>query len=187
MKVYHCYDGTRTKGYWDDVAIKVGGQQVTIWWTHPRYLYEEHIDTIAYEEATAKYEQNTDRWMDGTPQYKKVGKSRKKIVSYLSNMDTPDGFYGYWRDRKKELLETSDFEQTCHFSVRQYDYCRGVSICIPIEVVDESSLHELTMIVRSLLANPEKFKELYGNYKYGKTEWNLENGQPELHVHSIGQ
>ena len=186
IKVYHVYypkghENYREKTYWDDVAFIKGSQQVTVWWTHPRYQYEEHLDSIAYEEATVKHpdrEKAKDMFADATPVYKYLGKAKKrKRVKWwsLNHLATPEEFYTYWRARKAELCGISDYAQKCKFEVKQYSYCRGVEICIPIECRSEEDLAELTDFVNACLNDPTLFAKTYGDYQYTKDDWLKEN------------
>jgi hypothetical protein len=180
LVIYHCYrdeNGTpyKTRGYWDDVAFKMGSHYVVVLWTHPRYEYAEHLDTIAYTEASEKFPSTRapkDWLLPGKKNYKRVGASRKKVVSYQMEFEERDGFFECWKSRLDELCRTSDYVQYPHINVKQQDYCRMVSICYPLEVVDEDSLELLANVVKSYLAGGDL--DLI-NVPYGKDNYNQEN------------
>lgn len=189
IKVYHVYypeghPNYREKTYWDDVAFIRGSQQVTVWWTHPRYQYSETVDDQAYKEACEKYPDRvlSNPFKDSVPTYKYLGKNknRKRVAFWTLKTETPDEFYPYWRQRREELCKTSDYVQKAKFEVKQYDYCRGVEICIPVEVRGEADLKTLCDFVNKCLDNPEHFSQTYGSYQYTKEDWNKENPDGEV-------
>lgn len=180
MQVYHSYEDEngnpyKTKGYWDDVAFFHGSQKIVVLWTHPRYEYREHLDSIAYGEANQKFPDRSDAkdWFKPTKtNYKKLGRSRKKAVSHeMGNIGSPDGFFEFWRERRDELCRTSDFKQKCRFFVQQMDYCRQVIMCAPIEVVNVETLYELVKLTKECLADRSRFDKLYGDYEYTKDNY----------------
>jgi hypothetical protein len=180
IKIYHVYDGTKTKGWWDDVAFMKGSQQITVWWIHPRMKYSDECDAIAYEKVSAEKQNVTDNLLDrSTPNYVYLGKNkkRKKIVSYTLKSLSEDRkqFSKRWKDETEKVLTTGDVSVECHMKVAQYEYCRGVSICYPIEVIDHKSLKELTDFVNMCLDDPSLFSKTHSDYKYTKDDWNLEN------------
>lgn len=189
IKVYHVYypegdENYREKSYWDDVAFIKGSQQVTVFWTHPRYMYEEELDQIAYQEANEKFPDSSDtNWFDKmTPIYKYLGKNKKRKRVKLWQMGqspSREEFYTYWRDRKTELNKTSDYVQKCSFKVQQYSYCRGVSITCPMECRSEEELAALVKFVNACLDDPTLFNKTYGDYKYTKEDWLNENAKGE--------
>ena len=177
LRIYHCYRDRHHISYWDDVGFHMGSQRVVVFWTHPRMNYADEIEMVAHNEAKAKFPPVNDIFDKKNYQknFKRVGKSRKRVHSYtLKDHVDQDGYWDYFKELQEKYLRESDYKQKCFFKVTQLDYCRAVHICIPVEVRDESELNELTMIVRSLLKNPNKFQELYGDYEYTKDDYSKE-------------
>lgn len=180
---FHSYwdeNGKRHKecGWWDDVSFVHGSQYISVCWTHPRYEYHEKCDSIAYEEATRLCcSPNLDDLFEGSKKnYKKVGRSRKKVVSYTSEYSSGnEGFYDTWKKKKLELLKLNEWSIPTSFVVKQQDWARLVLICCPIEVIDEDSLAELANLVRVCLDNPYKFNEMFSEYQYTSETWNHES------------
>lgn len=178
IKVYHCYDEPRQLSYWDDVSFMWGSKYVCVCWTHPRYMYEDHCDSIAYDAASVGRVRDGDIFKNATKNYVKRGKSRKAISTYTLTTDTDDEFYTNWRKMKADLLRTSDYRQGTHFTVTQQDYCLMVSVCCPLEVRNEAELKLLADFSRTVLAQKISFNEVFGNYTYGSNEYCAEN--PDL-------
>lgn len=173
IQIYHCYDNPRELSYWDDVAFFTKKQKVVIFWTHPRYEYSEHNNSIAYEIAFPKTEVTKDIFEPTKTVFKKVGKSRKKAAFYeMGNLRVHDeSVYDHWRSEEKRLNETGEYEQKCFFKIVQADYARQVSICIPVEVRNQTELVALVDIVKNLLKNPTSFRDIYGEYRYTKEDF----------------
>ena len=105
--------------WWDDVGFILNGRRIIVWWQHPRYVYSNAIEELAWKEAG---DGPQDNWItDGaTKNYKKVGKSRKKIVSYTCRQPSVEQrqHYDLLRDIEKRLTsEGIDYDSRfAHFS-----------------------------------------------------------------------
>ena len=79
-----CYESIESDALsWGDiVGFILNRRKVFVDWTHPRCEYAEEISNRA--SLLAGDDPGDDWVLDGTkPRYKKVGRSRKKMVSYL--------------------------------------------------------------------------------------------------------
>lgn len=106
---------------------------------HPRYIYYEAADSLAYDKALEEFPRASDYKSildDMTPQYKKVGNSRKKVVYYTSGTgsSTPDEFYPRWRELTEKYSTESDFEVKTQFNIELSDWARVVSVVYPVEL-----------------------------------------------------
>ena len=52
------------------------------------------------------------------------------------------------RQATDELLKTSDVIAKPFIKIHQYNWCRGVQLCIPIEVLNENDVNELANIAK---------------------------------------
>lgn len=180
IKVYHVYDEEikpRDKTYWDDVSFVWRHNYVVVCWTHPRYEYTETVDTQAYEAANRIFpdRRHDNMFSGGTKNYKKLGKSRKKVTSITCpGVNTGKDFYDAWRDFKETFCQTSSIEIKPYIRIEQTDYSLFVNICCPIEVRNEDNLKELADIVRSILDRKTTLQELYGDYAYTAKDYIVE-------------
>jgi hypothetical protein len=132
---------------------------------------------MAYDEIVEKRGKRTGGFFEvSTPIYEYFGKNKKrKKIKYWELKDQTEkdrSWFSEWRRLEEELLETSDIIIRPSMRIEQYDWCRGVDICLPIEVVDQKSLEDLADIVRSILRGEKKFEDFYQeDYKYGCDEW----------------
>ena len=167
----------KTHGAWDDVSFVHGSYYISVCWTHPRYEYYEKCDSTAYKEATDLFDsENASLWLDcDAKNYKKVGKSRKKVVSYSSSFSrSSEDFYSHWKSKRIELLETSNVVIKPFFNVHQTSWSKQIFISFPIEVIDEPSLGLLADKVREYLDTPNKFVDEFGNYVYDSRSYKEE-------------
>ena len=175
VSVYHVYGGEfkKEKSYWDDTAFRQGSQWVSVAYVHPRYSYESACSDIAYSLVDGFV--NTD-WKS-TPNYKKVGKSRKKVVSYTlgETCANNNDFFARIEVVENEILRTGDVVIVPSINVTQTDYSRFVEICIPEEILCEDDLVRLCDIVRNALSDPNYLKTKYIGYSYTKDDYNREN------------
>jgi hypothetical protein len=174
----HCYDGTKTLGWWDDVFFRYGSQVIAVWWVHPRTVYQDKCKEIAYNEfIKIKPEEDTSLFEAAETVYKQLGKTKKRKRAQFYRLTSSSQSICEWRnamkEREEELLKTSDVAIRPYISIRQLDWCRGVDICLPIEVIDEESLETLADLVRDILSGRKKFEDLYPEgYTYTCDDWN---------------
>ena len=178
--VPHCYESNnRTYAWWDDVSFKLGSQVVSVWWVHPRMEYKDKCHDLAYDAVVDQHPRRSadDMFANTTPIYKKIGKNknRKRVIGYQAGAnwcgDSMRDWFNIWRDKEKELLTTSDQIITPHLQVTQHAWGRGVSICAPIEIVDQPSLEDMADLVRQILRGETSVGELWPEYTYTRENW----------------
>lgn len=169
--------------YWDDVGFIFGKKRVMVHWQHPRSVYADKCHSLAwdefYEEFSAKQNRNPKKAIksflgDSIKNYKKVGKSRKKIHSYTMNGIDSDHaeFYNKVNKSEKDYCETGiDFEVKSSFKRTQTDWSLIVDIVYPMEIRSDKDAIKLAEFVKSILKN----KSLLEDYSYGKNEWLQDN------------
>lgn len=179
--VVHHFDGTPRLSWWGDVFFRLGSQVVAVWWTHPRLQYHDACENAAFDQVD---ELRAHKSNAAVPLYKIVGKNknRKKVVAWRLK-ETPEE-QRKWRDEwkriKEHLLKTSDVIVRPSMTIKQYDWCRGVEICLPIEIIDQRGLEDVADIVRSILSGKKKFEDFYPvDYAYGRDEWAVDQAKFE--------
>lgn len=179
-RVYHLYKDEngkplKEKGYWDDVGVFSGSIFNSICWVHPRYAFEEEIRHKSYDRL---YDSDVEKWFNSfVPQYKKVGKSRKKVVSYQSpDIEEPTTPVKTHKEAFDEELAETSYVQKCFIKVNMYKTSRCIEVCYPIEVINEESLKAMADEVMGYIHDYSKFYEKYGDFVYGVNEYKQENG-----------
>lgn len=186
----HIYLKTERKQFdcWNDVSFKLGSQIVAVWWEHPRLHYqnlcENLVDTQLEEPKHPTSMFSEEVYMKV---YTPVGKSRKKVkhsgcLTFPVGNPYDDPYHAEWEQYYKQYeillnqaLNQSDFVVYPSIKVEQLNRCRGVNLCLPIEVVDEQSANEMAKIAKSLLLRETTLAELFPDYAYTKENWQQEN------------
>lgn len=129
--------------WWDDVGFILNGRRVIAWWQHPRYVHGCTIDDQSWVEAGPGPQ---DDWLfDGEKtNHKRIGRSRKKIVSYTSRQPSA--------------------AQDAH-----YKRLRSISEHLTTEGIDLDAQYILE--ARRLLLGQTTLKAEFPGYRYDKTEW----------------
>jgi|ERR1035437_727785 hypothetical protein len=169
------------KTWWDDTGFMLNGVRISIWWTHPRNDFKNAVDEIAHKNVPyPECDDELDMFSDAIKIYKKVGKSgkRKKIIGYQTNNEVAEArkvWYEKLKAEESRLSATTDISITPSFKVESFDWCRGVSICVPIEVQSVDDLKTLCVLVRKLLLGQTTLDKEFPNYTYTKDDWANEN------------
>lgn len=95
LYIPHSYAETKLESlsWCDDVGFILNDRRVIVWWQHPRYIYSSVIE----EQSRDRIGPNPqDEWLfeAATTNFKPVGKSRTKVVSYTSRR--PSASYDYF-------------------------------------------------------------------------------------------
>jgi hypothetical protein len=162
-----------SQSWWDDVGFILNGRRVIVWWQHPRQVYSDAIDDQSREDAG---DNPDDNWLsDGsTTNYRRVGKSRKKIVSYTSRQPSQEQqkYYDTLRETRKRLSRDGiDFEVTTSWKRERLSWATGVSLVVPLEVHNETELVLVAKLGRSLMLGQTTLEAEFPGYRYGKADW----------------
>ena len=144
--VPHLYAEPRQLSWWDDVGFILSGRRVMVWWVHPRMKYADAITDMAWKEAGDPPERSAGMFATAEKQWKKVGRSRKKVASYLCS-PTPDSQQQYYEKLRaiESRLGAEGIDLIVHpsMSVKRFDWCMGVELCTPVEVRTEEEVRAL--------------------------------------------
>lgn len=171
----HSYDETPADelSWWDDVGFILGKRRVMVWWIHPRQRYADEIEERAWREA-GDVPGKADPFKISTPNYKRVGRSRKKIVSYT--MQPAQGEMRQYYDKlntiqKRLKHEGIDFDVSPHWRRERFSWATGVELIAPLEVRNEAELGVVAHLARRLLVGETSLAEEFAGYRYGKEQW----------------
>ena len=171
----HSYTETKPDGlpWWDDVGFILNGRRVIVWWQHPRQVYSDAIDDLSWKEAG---DNPSDNWLfDGsTTNYRRVGKSRKKIVSYTSRQPSQEQqkYYDMLRESRQRLSRDGiDLDVATSWKRERLPWATGVSIVVPLEVRNETELALVAKLARCLILGQTTLKAEFPGYRYGKADW----------------
>ena len=162
------------------MGFVLNGRRVMVWWVHPRMKYQDAIEDAAWAEV-GRPPKSANHFLDDAQcikHYKRLGRSRKKIVSYQSPPTAPEtsGFYtrlGLAQD--KIANEGIELEISPSLTIQALNWCTGVDICIPFEVLNESDAIALAETVRHIMKNGRSLASIRdripSGYRYGRENW----------------
>lgn len=156
---------------WVDFSFKMGSQIIGVTFIHPRYAFSEEIRSETFRRYHELRPRISDILSDSTPNYRKVGASRKKIVSW--SMDTTSwGFdRDVYSDIEGEVANTIDVTIKPWMHVRQTRWSRYVTICAPIEIQGPDNLVSLMSFIENLLRGIHRIDEVYKDYSYTREDF----------------
>ena len=176
----HEYSQERFLSWWDDVGFILNGHRVMVWWVHPRMKYQDAIEDAAWAEVGSPPE-SANHFLDDArcvKQYKHLGRSRKKIIAYQSPPTAPETSDFYDRlDLAQDRIasEGIELEVSLSMTIQALNWCTGVEICIPFEVLSESDARGLAEMVRHILKNGRSLASIHdripSGYRYGPEDW----------------
>ena len=175
----HLYPKPRSLSWWDDIGFILNGRRIMVWWVHPRMVYMDAINDLAWKEAGDPPARSTDMFVPGEKQWKKLGRSRKKVASYLCR-PTPDSLQDYYAKLRaiesRMEVEGIDLVVRPSILVKRLAWCTGVELCIPFDVRTDEDVRALAGLARRLLKNETTLNDEFPVYEYGRTEWLAEAG-----------
>lgn len=165
--------------YWDEVGFILNGRRIIVWWQHPRHIYAEAIDAQSWQEAGCGPQEN---WLSegSTINYRKVGASRKKIVSYTCREPSAEQRQHYDRLRNiRERLTTEgiDLEVSVSWKRQRLKWATGVSLIAPLEVRNEAELASVALLARRLILGQTSLTAEFPGYRYHRADWLLEQNR----------
>lgn len=170
----HVYPDPKKLSWWDDVGFILNGCRIMVWWIHPRMKYADAIADLAYEEAGDPPPRCTDIFEFSEKQWKKVGRSRKKVVGYQLS-PTPDIQQAYYTKLRsiEARMESKGIDLVVHptISVETLSWCRGISLCIPIDVRNKEDIVALATLARRLIKGETTLTAEFPGYQYGREDW----------------
>ncbi|PPD47048.1 MAG: hypothetical protein CTY14_05335 [Methylotenera sp.] len=175
--VRHQYDeADLTKlTWWDDVSCILNNYLVDIAWIHPRMAFKDQAEDEAHK-MVAHLDSDIDDFLSQSePNYAKVGKSRKKLVSHtmkgsLLSSDWTAAFDAAYA----EMIEASNCQVTPYIKSKWVSGTRLVELCAPIEVRNEQDLMVIANLTIKLLKCETTLEKEFPNYIYTRDDWDLE-------------
>ncbi|MGZ5780868.1 MAG: hypothetical protein ACXWIN_07930 [Burkholderiaceae bacterium] len=176
IAVHHHYDEENPKkiSWWDDVAFVLNDYLVNVAWTHPRYVYKDKFEELADDVCVnLRSSQSLNILAKTTPNYRKVGKSRKKIDTYNRIFEQDDEYYdAIFKEEKRIARDPNNgIVITPSVTAEWTKWSRFVRICAPIEVRGVKDLHELARLTKRLLKRETTLQREFPGYTYSQKDW----------------
>lgn len=159
--------------WWDDVGFILNGRRVIVWWRHPRHVYADALEAQSWLEAG---DGPQDNWLTegATKNYRRVGRSRKKLVSYSIREPSAEQqqHYDLLRDILKRLTDEGiDLDVSISWKWERLTWAMGVGLVAPLEVRNEGELASVANLARRLILGKTTLKAEFPGYGYGRTDW----------------
>ena len=165
--------------YWDDVGFILNGRRIIVWWQHPRHVYADALKEKAWQEVG---DGPRDNWVfDGRiKNYKRVGRSRKKLVSYTLREPSAERRQHY--DLLNQTItrlssEGLDRDVSASWRWERLKWAMAVSLVAPLEVRNESDVAAVAELARSLILGKTTLDIEFPGYRYGRPEWHREQNE----------
>ncbi|MHB1942299.1 MAG: hypothetical protein ACYCP0_04475 [Acidiferrobacteraceae bacterium] len=180
LYIPHSYADTKpdSLSWWDDVGFILNRRRIIVWWQHPRHVYADALDAQSWLEAG---DGPQDDWLTegSTKNYRRVGASRKKIVSYTSRQPSAKQrlHYDLLQDIRDRLTtEGIDLEVSSSWKQERLTWAMGVSLVAPLEVRNEGELASVALLARRLILGQTTLEAEFPGYRYSRADWLREQG-----------
>lgn len=163
----------RALSWWDDFQFILSGRRVTVAWCHPRMEYCDELDSRIVDTVDPQAP-SLERLINGARVYKRVGRSRKRLVGIQRRELTAAGQANYEaKEAERGRLHTQGIPHEIIPSMQRtrMDYCIFVSLCAPLEVRSEDDLIQVADLVRRLLRFETTLAREFPGYTYTQSDW----------------
>jgi hypothetical protein len=171
----HAYTESKPISWWDDVGFILNKRRILVIWQHPRMVYDDQIEELARQQLPYPPELTHDDIFAGSKkQYKKVGKSRKKVVSFrMGSLSEDQSNYYDQLNCLEEKMRTEGIDLTIKPSMKIEikSWCRMVELCVPIEVRNVDEVKALVALTKRLIKRETTLDQLFPDYEYTKETW----------------
>lgn len=171
----HAYPEKRRDdlSWWDDVGFILSGRRVIVHWKHPRCAYGDAIEEAAA--SAIPVPAASDGWREGGEKtYRKLGRSRKKVIGTTGSSPTPawSEYFAALRTREDELTRNGiDLDIRPSMRVSWYNWATAVDLVAPVEVRSRDDVALLAAIARRLLKREATIADEWPGYSYGRADW----------------
>ena len=169
----HVFEPDCLLSWWHDLGFVFNKRGMMIWWTHPRLRYADAISDAAWNEAGTP-PKSASPLFASEPQWKRVGRSRKKIISYLAR-ETPAElrrYYDHLQNIETRLRATGIVHQVSPaLRVTQLKWGTGIDLCVPMELRTKEDAEAIVALSKKLLKRGTTLALEFPEYQYGQIEW----------------
>jgi hypothetical protein len=166
--------------WWDDVDFILNDYRVVVAWIHPRYDYQDYIETEARKRIAHLDTNMGDIFNEATPNYVKAGQSRKKISNYTVNLTKDsDEWAAAYKLALQEIPHAIEYQAKPYIKTEWLARGYSVDICAPIEIRGIEDLVKLVTLVKRLLKCETTLDSEFPDYVYTKEQWLTEASKTE--------
>lgn len=159
------------------LKYKSGEQWVIVRWEHPRKVWLDRIEELAFEMALDDFPGH-EFSLRGAPILARVGASRKQVVGH-SHVEA-EAFHARFEQYLLSAREAANLEVHASFRVMQTERGREVDIVCPLELFTPEDGQWLSRKVRKFMRAPGLFTAHYANYVYTRADFGRERSRMGL-------
>jgi hypothetical protein len=176
LMVRHDYTDMKpgSLSWWDDVGFIFGKRRIMVWWLHPRMVYKDRLDKMAFQHCDEEYPKDENRLIHSEPIRRKVKHgSRAKTLGYLVSPVFGEKHHRYYDHFNATLASLSqqdhgwDIQPSLKSTV--LNWCQGVDLVLPVEIRCEDDLRLLRDVVERHLRGDRSVLSGYSAYTF--TDW----------------
>jgi hypothetical protein len=163
--------------WWDDIGFVMNGRRVIVWWLHPCRIYADAIAAQSWREVGPgpQYDWLTEGCIKN---YRQLGSSRKKIVSYTSPEPSEAQRLHYERldeVRARLTKEGIDADVSVSWKLERLKWATSVTLIAPLEVRNEGEAASVARLARRLILGETTLDAEFPEYLYKQADWLREN------------
>ena len=167
----------RSLSTWADIQFVLNNRRVWVFYVHPRRAYLDEIERQVFEQywqALSDDQRSQCQWANKIPSYKRVGRSRKKVVSYrLAEADEARQRRVQTFCEQQDAAERDGIDYIVRPSARieLSATAHMLELVAPVEVITMDDVHALVVLARRLMKRETTVRELWPDYVYGREHW----------------
>jgi hypothetical protein len=186
LYIPHTYPLDSPTSWWDDVGFIHGGRRVMVWWAHPRRVYVDQIEQLAFQEA-GPFPEDPGTLEQVEKLARSLARSTDPRGTHVGHrISAPQRAYLERLDAIESRLQTQGVDIIVRPSmfVQYHPWGLGMSLCVPTEVRDIPELRALADLAKRLLKREVTLKGVFPDYGYGRAEWVAESVQLPKPTHT---
>lgn len=169
----HCYDEVDPErlSWWDDVGFILNKRRVIVDWQHPRCVYNNEIEELVFN--TVDDYTIDEELFKSVPEYKKVGRSRKRIIGYtMLDRKHRSGYFEQVDTEIERLSKTGiNYSVTPSIKRSRYDWADSLSIVAPLEIHNETGIRTLAQLAKEIMLGNTTINKEFPDYIYSDIDW----------------
>jgi hypothetical protein len=158
-----------TLTFWDDGVFIVNDYRVGLWWTHPRYEYQQRIEAETVRRVD-KRNPDSNPFL-GLNQYTGSAIRAAMRRRVWPAKEPLQRYFALLAEEERQVAQEVAFEVRPFMSIRWNNWCKELSLCVLIEVRSESDLRDLARLARQLVKRETTLVNEFSDYWYGQHEW----------------
>ena len=175
-------ESSTSLSWWCDVDFILNDYRVVVAWIHPRQDYQYYIESEAKKSVAHLGTSIDDIFNKSTPNYVKVGQSRKKIVSYTMHNfpKLSDEIETAHKLALQKTQHSNDYHAKPYIKTAWLTHGYFVEICVPIEICGVDDLLKLVTLVKRLLKRETTLEIEFSDFAYTRKQSLAETLKTEI-------